>query len=81
VVQHQRAQHHVEPRIGKRQRFGDRDLERHVDSGPGRLRSCACNHRGGRVDATDRAIGTNLAFGSNCQTPRSAPHVEDRFAR
>jgi hypothetical protein len=81
VMKHQGAQHHIELRVTERQRLGDRVLETHVDSRPGRLRGCPRDHLGRCVDAQDLTTCANPPLSGNRQTSRSAPHVEDRFTR
>ena len=81
VVEHERTEHHVEPRVRERQRLRNRVLERHLDSCLGRLRGRPRNHRRGRVDAENRRAPANLAFRDNRQRSRATSDVEHRFAR
>lgn len=80
VVEHQRAQHDIEVRVGKRQCLGNRVLESHVDSRVGRLRGGPRDHRRRGVDAEDLSVCANLAFGDDRQRSRPAPDIEHRFA-
>jgi hypothetical protein len=81
VVEHQRAQHYVELRIWKGQRFRNSVLEGRIDSCLAGLQGRSCNHLGGRVDAENPPVCANLAFGNNRECSGSASNVEHGFAR
>lgn len=67
MVEHERAQHHIESGVRKRQRFDDGDLEGHVDSRLGRLGPGTRHHRRRRVDTAHLSAFPNLALGDNGQ--------------
>jgi len=79
-MKHHRAEDDIELRIPKRQRFGDRILERHLNLRSSSLRRCPLYHFGGRVDADDLASRANRALGDNGNASGPTAHIEDSLA-
>ena len=81
VMEHQRAQHRIEPSVGERQGLGDGVIESHVYSSPCRLPRCSRDHLGRRVDAEDLARRADLALRGKAKASRSAPYIQYRLTR
>src|SRR5258708_5022439 len=81
MMQHHRAQHHVELSIGEWQRLDKRVLEDNLDPSLARLLTRSCEHLRRGVNPIHRARGSNLALGRNRKGASSAAHIQDLLAR
>jgi hypothetical protein len=80
MMQHHRAQHHVELSIGERQRLDQRVLEDNLDPSLARLLVGPREHLRRGVNPVHCVCGSNLALGRDRKRASSAAHIQDLLA-
>src|SRR6266568_2613075 len=80
MMQHHRAQHHVELSIGERQRLDQRVLEDNIDPSLARLLVGPREHLRRGVNPVHCACGSNPALGRDRKRASSAAHIQDLLA-